>query len=342
MRFKEKHIKMVTVVALLSSFGLFAYGLSESVLFSDTRFIQEPLTITISDPQQPIFGIVYVAEEKGFFREENLNVVYRKFLSGRDAMTDMLDGESDLAMAYENPIVTQILEGSELRIVTTLHSSSNNTTLLIRKNDRLNSVKDLKGRKVIMPLNTNTEMIFDSIMNEYSLSIKDVQIINSPVADIPDIFYEDTSISAAVVWNIHALRIARLFGENAIESHHSPVYNDITALVGNKEYVISHQAEVTKFLRALKKAKSYMENYPEESWKIVNNYLPIKYSDEEAHLFPQYSTRLTLDHVFLTGLGKETHWLIYTGRTSPLKVPDFRNFIHKEYLESVDPDLVTL
>ena len=76
--------------------------------------------LTIADASQPVFSLLYIADERGFFGEEGVEVIFRPFTSGRDALQDTLDGHSDLATSYETPVVLQSLKGEKLSIVSSL------------------------------------------------------------------------------------------------------------------------------------------------------------------------------------------------------------------------------
>ena len=63
----------------------------------------EKLTIAMFD--NPTFALVLIAQNKGYFKDENLEVTYRRIGSGISNLTDALEGNSDIGWAYETPIV---------------------------------------------------------------------------------------------------------------------------------------------------------------------------------------------------------------------------------------------
>jgi len=59
-----------------------------------------------------------------------LDVTFISIASGKDALTGVIEGRSDIATVYGPPVVLQSHEGERLAIVSMLHNSSRNNALL--------------------------------------------------------------------------------------------------------------------------------------------------------------------------------------------------------------------
>ena len=145
---------------------LFFLGISVTAFVVYKQYSNAPSTyhLTIADASQPVFSLLYIAQERGFIREEGVEVLLRPFTSGRDALQDALDGHSDIATSYETPVVLQSLKGEQLSIVSSLHFSNKNTSMLAHKSSGIEKPSHLVGKTIAIPKNTNAEFFLNMFL----------------------------------------------------------------------------------------------------------------------------------------------------------------------------------
>lgn len=118
-----------------------------------------PRRIVVADVSGPALGLVFIAEQKGFFAGEGLAIDYQHFDLGRDALASLLRGRADVAMAYLTPVARRAFDDPRLRILTTLHHSHENTAVVARSDRGIRSVADLRGKRIGRPPGTNTVLL---------------------------------------------------------------------------------------------------------------------------------------------------------------------------------------
>ena len=74
--------------------------------------------LTLADASQPVFALVYIAEAEGYFAAQGLQVTYKSFTSGRDALSSVVNGHADLATVFETPVVLRAYQGEALSVLT--------------------------------------------------------------------------------------------------------------------------------------------------------------------------------------------------------------------------------
>lgn len=104
--------------------------------------------ITIGTHAGKISGLIFIAQEKGYFRENGLDATVKIYDSGRDAIQDLLAGRIDIGGCAEFVLVNEIFAGrDDLRVLGSIGMAEINE-LIARKGRGINQQADLKGKKI--------------------------------------------------------------------------------------------------------------------------------------------------------------------------------------------------
>ncbi len=296
--------------------------------------------ITIADGQQPVFGLIYVAQAKGYFADEGLEVTYRDFPSGKDALDDVLQGNSDLATVFNGPIVRASFDGEQLNIVSTLHSSYNTISLLANRTRGINNIEDTRGKTIAVQEGTTAEYILHSLLSANDINLEEVRILNLPNEDGAKSFV-DGKVDGAVLWNVSLIRTKRMFSPDEVVEISSDFVNEFSVLAGKSEFVENNQNKIEMLLRGLLKARDFIGDNKEEAVEILSLKTESVSKDEMRQLWDMIEWRIALDNLLLTSLEREADWYVQQG-VYDKKVPNFRKVIYTNYLDRVSPDHVTI
>ncbi len=162
------------------------------------------------------FAPLYVAIERGFMKEQNIEVEMVKVASGAEAMAFLAQGSLDVgAVGIAASTFNAFHKGFDLRIVSSaaLQPFKEGPTLLIVRKDlrdsgRVKSVADLKGMKVAIAggLGTTGAYFVARAIKEAGLKVRDIEIINLPNPDMP-LAIEKASVDAVLVGPPYAEQI---------------------------------------------------------------------------------------------------------------------------------------
>ncbi len=300
----------------------------------------EPLTITIAEAQQPVFALLYVAQEKGFFRDEALHVTFRRFTSGRDALEDVVAGNADLATVYETPVVLRAVSGLDVKVLSTLHQSTNNTGLLARRDSGITQAKDLKGKRIGVPFNTNAQFFLSLYLQSQGLTTKEAILVDTSPQDLPEKFLQG-QLDAVAIWNPYLNSIKSKFKSDELIHFQSDVYTEMSVLAALTPTTI-HKAEALKRLyKALVRSEIYLQDYPKEALSIVVNNFNPNQQQGIRKVWPSINHTLALDHMLLNVLRGEALWLYHQGVVDTLKL-DFEKIFQPKFLSWIKPYGVTV
>jgi NitT/TauT family transport system substrate-binding protein len=318
---------------------IFIYLFTIQFLLLSGCTVKENHSITIAEASQPVFALIYIAELNGYFKDEGLDVTYKKFTSGRDALNSVINRESDFATVYETPVVLQSFKGHDLGVISSLHKSSKNTYLVARKDKGIVSPMDLKGKKIGVPLKTNGEFFLHQFLLNHGLNINEVQLVNLLPQDTLQSIRKG-EVDAVACWNPHIFKI-----QNSLKEHgttfFSDVYTEMSVLVGMKNTVKKKEIASKKLLKALVRAQEYLDNNKVKSKKIVKSWLKDVPDEIVDGTWEAFNATLVLDNILLSVLKSEGKWFIEQGMFDS-DLPDFDNQIMPKYLYDLNSEFVTI
>ncbi|MDA0323439.1 MAG: ABC transporter substrate-binding protein [Verrucomicrobia bacterium] len=97
---------------------------------------------------QPTSALAMIAADNGYFREQNLDLEIKPYISGRRAMAALLCGDVDAVTTAEVPIVFSSFESSEFRIVASIASAAGQHSIVARRDAGIAQAGDLKGKRI--------------------------------------------------------------------------------------------------------------------------------------------------------------------------------------------------
>lgn len=299
-----------------------------------------PETLVFADPNQPMVGLVYIAEALGYFKEENLTLSYRRFTSGRDAINSVLAGQADFGVATEFPLAKNILEGKDLQIIGTLYRTSENAALIGRRDRGITQITDLQGKHIGVAPNTNTDYMLSQLLAEAGLTDDTVKRITLKPEQMADALAAG-SVDAVAIWSPFVTHAEARFAQGATVRLLATGFTQLS-LLGAQMQVLAQKAEAFhRLLHALVRAEDYVVNHDAEALQMLSQHLGAKQEADLRRAWPAMKFQVRLDHLMLAALTDEAGWLAARTKPKPA-IPDFRSHISPQFLEAARPQAVTL
>ncbi len=313
-------------------------------VLSCTRSDQNP----VSTPGKAIFAytvlpdaaLAHVAQAKGYYRQEGLEVTAQVHQIGKTALQSVLEGKADLAAVAETPVMFAVMRGEKIAIIATINTSEKNMAVLARKDRGIGVPLDLKGKTVATTFGTIGEFFMDTLAVMNGLSRAQMNVVNLPPEALQEALASGT-VDAISVWNPILIQAKKKLGDGGIAFYGEDIYMQTYNVVATQEYISKNPATVKKILRALVKAEEFARQDPAGAQTIVADASGM---DREAlrGLWPGNTFSVTLDQSLLLALEDESQWAIKGGLTDKTKIPNFLNFIYSDGLQSVKPDALRM
>jgi NitT/TauT family transport system substrate-binding protein len=284
-----------------------------------------------------LVGLVYIADEKGFFKRRGVNVATKAYEAGPPAVNALLAGAVDVATAAEFVMVKQGFDNGSLRTFAQI-ANTHLIELIARKDRGIENIADLKGRKIGLLRGSSSEFFLGGYLKHNNMPFSSVEIV-----DIGPLATEEAlisgSVDAVVIWKPFVTKIKERLGKNATNW---PVQgqDDYYFLLITTEAFLRHSpATAEKMLRALIDAEDFADKHPEEAQRIIE--ASLKFQPGDVQLVLAKSTlKVRLDQGLLTLMETEAQWMISNNPTSKREMPNYFGMVYLKGLNAVKPEAV--
>jgi NitT/TauT family transport system substrate-binding protein len=301
-------------------------------LYSCSKKSTDPVNprekITIAYPRSMYSVLFTVAYKKGYFKSEGLEIIPQVHDFGKKAVQSMIEGKADLAISGDTVVMFAISRGEKISII------------VARKDSGINKPGDLEGKRIAVALETTGHFFLDSFLSINGISRNNIRIVNLSPKEMQGALSNGT-VDAVAVWQPVAKQIELQLGNNGRVFYDERVYSDIICISSTSAFIHKNSGSVIKILRALINAETFVKDYPEETRRLVSDYLEIDKVILES-IWSSLFFKVTLDQSLLVSLEDETRWARENRLIVNRKTPQYLDYIYFNGLQSVKPDAVNI
>lgn len=297
----------------------------------------ESLTIGIPPLEQN--ALIYVADDRGLFTGNGLNITVKTYDSGVSSINGLLKGEVDLAAAAEFPVVRAAFQKEQITIIASSDKFENDY-LVGRKDRGIEAVTDLKGKRIGVTLQTINEFYLGRFLRLNGINRQEVGI----VAIKPGQFVKAITtgeVDALIAWQPYIHQILEQEGNRVVvwpAQNNQVVYG---LLICRRDWLTRHADTVERFLKSLREAEDDLVRYPDKAQAIVQKRL--NYDDAYiASIWPQHQFSLSLDQSLILAMRDEARWIIDNHLTEAGQPPNFPDYLYLDGLQAVKPEAVNI
>lgn len=240
-----------------------------AALYAGTVLSDDRLTLILDWFINPDHGPVIVAQEKGYFSEQGLEVEIVPPADPSDPPKIVAAGGAELAISYQPQLHLQVAEGLPLVRVGTLVATPLNC-LLVLENGPIRSIADLRGKKVGFSVAGVEEALLSAILRPHGMGMEDIELVNVNWSLSPSLMsgQVDAVIGAYRNFELNQMEIEGVPGRCFyLEEEGLPPYDELI-YVANSDSM--DRNIVARFLAATEKATQFIVNHPQESWEIFS------------------------------------------------------------------------
>ena len=227
----------------------------------------DKLTLLLDWFVNPDHAPIFVAQEKGFFREKELDVEIIAPSNPNDPPKLVAAGKADLAVSYQHQLHMQIDQGLPLVRIATLVGTPLNS-LVVLKDGEIETLADLKGKTVGYSVGGFETVLLETMLEQSGLQLDDIKMINVNFSLSPSLFsgQADAVIGAFRNFELNQMAINERPGKAFyVEEHGIPAYDELIIVARRNS---QESDKLRRFVDALEKGVQYLINHPQKSWEL--------------------------------------------------------------------------
>jgi len=167
------------------------------MLFNFLR-AQENINLQLSWKNQFQFAGYYMAKEKGFYNDVNLNVNIKEYDNGINASDDVVNGKADFGVGRSS-LIRDRYEGKPIVILAAIFQHSP-VMLLTKKRDDITKIEDLKNKKIMLSGDLTASAPINAMLQSKKVT-KDMFTIQTHSFNIQDLIDGKTDAMLSYVSN---------------------------------------------------------------------------------------------------------------------------------------------
>ena len=289
----------------------------------------------------------FVAVEKGFFRENGLDVTLQVNNAGSESIRQLYAGDVDIAHIAETPILYSKLQSGyytgerkgKLQIVANLTLANRTQKGIGRRDAGIQEPGDIRGKRVALARGTQLEYLLDSFLLENQISISEIDTMHMHVMDQAEAIKEG-EIDVAFVWEPYATQILFNLDDNAVVLPTKLTYSTLW-LINVLDSFSNENPEIIKaYLKSILQAQQYIRENPAWAIELLAEKTSTEY-DVVHTVINQIDYELNLSELMLNLLKEQQRWMLESGIADQGEI-DIFDLINFEYMEEIYPKGISL
>ena len=263
-RKRSKKMKQRLIIGFMIMIVMVCLGFGNEAVSAGKA---DPVTVLLDWFVNPDHAPLFVALEKGFFKDQGLDVKFIAPSNPNDPPKLVSAKKADIAVSYQPQHHLHIDQGLPLIRFATLVATPLNALVVIADGD-IKKIGDLKGKTIGYSVGGFEEILLKVMLGGSGLTLKDVRLVNVNFSLSPSLLAgkTDAVIGAFRNFELNQMAIEGRPGRAFfVEEHGVPPYDELI--------LIAHRDRVTEpmfrgFTDALESGVQFLINHPKESWKL--------------------------------------------------------------------------
>ncbi|WP_169304072.1 ABC transporter substrate-binding protein [Arthrobacter sp. CAU 1506] len=236
--------------------------------------------------------------EKGFFKDEGLDIKIAEAQSGAAVMASVVSGEYDVGFAAVVPQIQAVEQGLPIKVIGTASSVSNNAGLFVAPDSPIKSPADLKGARIgVVALKSIDEVTIRGAADHLGVDSSTFQFVSVPFPEM---------LPALEAGRVDAVELPEPFYTAALSKGHREIIQEPmgvflgdgatnSSFFTSDSHIAKKKNVVDSFIRALERSNEYATKNPQEVAKTVSAYTSISSDTAEKMVPTVFGTTVTTE-----------------------------------------------
>jgi NitT/TauT family transport system substrate-binding protein len=265
----------------------------------------EPATITVGTLPIANAAPMYLGMEKGFFKEEGLQIEPQIGEGGAALIPSLVSGDAEFAFVGVIPAITGVAQDVPIKIVASSDDAAATEdedwqTLVVPKGSPIQGVEDLPGKTVaVNALRGLAEVVISRSLEKQGVDYKQVKLLEVPFPEMPAAL-EQGRVDAALLTEPFLSAVLAEGGTQIDAPSVETVPNFPNGVyIAAESYIAENGDVVDRFASAMNRSLEYAQNNPEEVRRIVPTYTETPEAAAQQMRLPVFDPELDREGIEL-------------------------------------------
>ncbi len=212
------------------------------------------------------FGPLYLAQEKGFFKDAGVAVDLNVLTGLAERNSALRSGQVDGLAAPVDYFVLSAGNHLETTIVMEIDESVGGDGIVANKS--IQKFEDLRGKKVAFQRGLPSEFFLRALLQQHGMRLEELNAVDMETAQAGAAFIAK-QIDAAGVWEPWLTKAQEQGDGHVLASTKEYPNLIVDCIAFNKDVVAQHPDDVQKIVNAIFRAIDYWKAHPEEANAIM-------------------------------------------------------------------------
>lgn len=257
------------------------YTLTLLIFISTPTYATEKLTVLLDWFLNPSHAPLFVAQEKGFFKNQNLDVTLIGPADPSDPPKLVAANKADIAITYEPQFMEQVDHGLPLIRIGSLIDQPLNCLVVLEKS-AIKNISDLKGKRIGYSTGDLSSATLKTMLENHGLQLTDVEQINVHYNLTQALLAKKVDAVTGMMRTFELIQMELAGVKGRVfypEKNGVPTYEELLFVV-NKNH--AHDSRWKRFLIAVQQGENYLQQHKEEMWQAFAKAHP-ELNDELNH-----------------------------------------------------------
>ena len=229
---------------------------------------QETTTLNIGFQK---YGLLPIVKERGVLdkalKDQGITVKWVEFPAGPQLLEGLNVGSVVFGEAGEAPPIFAQAANSNLVYVANQPAAPNAEALIVPKNSTIQSVQDLKGKRIAFNKGSNVHYLLLRVLEKNQLSLNDIQVVYLPPADARAAF-EKGAVDAWVIWDPFFAAAEQQIGARVLATGQNLVSNHQFYLADRK-FAQNHPDVLKTLVNELNQSTEWVKTHQDDAAKLL-------------------------------------------------------------------------
>lgn len=259
--------------AVLLTFVVFRGGCNPS---------QQLPVVRINIVTWPGYGPIYVAKEKGFFREEGVNVDCQIQENTQARHAALVAGQIDLIGITLESVILANAEGIPMQVVGISDISDGSDGIIAKP--EIKTIAGLKGKRVAFPEGQPSHLFLLYHLDKAGLTARNITPVYTDDAGKAGELFAAGQVDAAVTWEPWLSKVTA-DGKGQLLASSKGAKDILIGILGaNREQLAKNQDKLQRFLRGWYRGLEFVQTKKAEALPIISRGFKIPEKDLDGML----------------------------------------------------------